>query len=346
MRIEAFITDLLYDHDCVIVPGFGGLVANYRPARLNRMTHVVKPPSKHVGFNRNLTHHDGLLVSHVSRIAGISYPDALREVEEWVADGLQRLYQGERLTWERIGLFFRDRGGNLQFVPEDQENFLLDSFGLTAVQLRPVDGIAGLQSTTEQLALARAQRPSSSWWKAAAAVAVPLIAAGTFLYIGTRGAAANIEKARFNPFSWTTRGASYSLVADRVTPLAWDTVETAGWMELIDKPGARVNLLSGEEDARGVEMEGIRRDAGMPDLTAISASDSRFLIVAGAFGQAENARNYIARLQQEGYEAFDAGKRGSLHIVAAGSATTETAAREGIRAIKAKGLSSVWLLKR
>ena len=35
MRLDLFLAELLYDHDCVIVPGFGGLVANYRPAKLN-----------------------------------------------------------------------------------------------------------------------------------------------------------------------------------------------------------------------------------------------------------------------------------------------------------------------
>jgi hypothetical protein len=169
MRLEAFLTDLLYDHDCVIIPGFGGLVANYRPARLNRVTHVIKPPSKHVGFNRNLTHNDGLLVAHISLVTGKSYAESLREVEETVAEYQHALIHGERVSWQRIGLFFRDRGGNMQFVPEDQENFLPEAFGLTPVQLRPLAKEIAETPAVPAPAVQRVRH--TGWWKAAAAVA-------------------------------------------------------------------------------------------------------------------------------------------------------------------------------
>ena len=39
MRIDEHISGLLYDHDCVIVPDFGGFVGNMRPARLDGTRH-------------------------------------------------------------------------------------------------------------------------------------------------------------------------------------------------------------------------------------------------------------------------------------------------------------------
>ena len=350
MRIEAFITDLLFDHDCVIIPGFGGLVANYRSARLNRMTHVIKPPSKHVGFNRNLTHNDGLLVSCISRMTGMSYADAMKAVEETVADCLHRLNQGERIMWDRIGLFFRDRSGGLQFVPEDQENFLPEAFGLTAVQLRPVIRQSAPVAAEEEAEVAVVTHPAASkaWWKAAAAVAVPLLAAGAFLYLSQGKKMEGLQMAEFNPFRQGIRNAVYETLPERETMLAWDTTQTTGWEALLDKPGVRINLLTGEEDARGVEVGNsnpapvVRKATTSKNATGLP----KYLVIAGAFEQSENASNYIAQLKAEGYEAFAAGKRGRLHLVAVAGADSEFAARDTMRQLKAQGRISAWLLRR
>jgi nucleoid DNA-binding protein len=350
MRIEAFITDLLYDHDCVIIPGFGGLVANYRSARLNRMTHVIKPPSKHVGFNRNLTHNDGLLVACVSRMTGMSYADAMKSVEETVADCLHRLNQGERIMWDRIGLFFRDRSGGLQFVPEDQENFLPEAFGLTAVQLRPVIRQSAPMPVAEESEVAVIAHPAASkgWWKAAAAVAVPLLAAGAFLYLSQGKNMGGLQMAEFNPFKQGIRNAVYETLPERETMLAWDTAQTAGWEALLDKPGVRINLLTGEEDARGVEVGSAKPAPVVRKATAPKKASGlpKYLVIAGAFEQSENASNFIAQLKADGYNAFAAGKRGRLHLVAIAGADSEFAARDTMRQLKAESRISAWLLRR
>ncbi len=66
MDITAFIRELLFGHDCVIVPGFGGFIGNYTPARIDKSTSTFYPPVKQISFNRNLNHNDGLLVGRIS----------------------------------------------------------------------------------------------------------------------------------------------------------------------------------------------------------------------------------------------------------------------------------------
>ena len=48
------VEKLLYKHDCVIIPGFGGFVCNMEHARIDQVTHVIIPPGKHIIFNPNL----------------------------------------------------------------------------------------------------------------------------------------------------------------------------------------------------------------------------------------------------------------------------------------------------
>ena len=74
--ITAFIRELLFGHDCVIVPGFGGFIGNYTPARIDKKTGTFYPPVKQISFNRNLNHNDGLLVGRISGSSGINYGDA------------------------------------------------------------------------------------------------------------------------------------------------------------------------------------------------------------------------------------------------------------------------------
>jgi len=347
MRLEAFITDLLYDHDCVIIPGFGGLVATYRPARLNRITHVIKPPSKHVGFNRNLTHNDGLLAAHVARITGKAYSEALAEMEETIAEFYHQLLHGQRVSWEKIGLFFTDRSGSLQFIPEEQENFLLESYGLTSVQLRPV----AQQTADSPAASERNLIPtdsSSVWWKAAAAVAIPLVAAGVWMLSQNLKPMEGLNLAEINPFKAKTNAAKYTPVVRRVVFSPWDTTDASNWESLVDRPGTRINLITGEEDARGIEITERPAPEKIKPVKKSRTSQSfpRFLIIGGAFEIEENADLFIEQLTSEGYKPFRAGKRGRLHLVAIAGSDSSSEARQFMKEIKSAKQTSAWMLSR
>ena len=56
-----YISELLFLHDCVIVPEFGGFIGNRKSAQLNKTTNSLTPPSKQILFNTNLKTNDGLL---------------------------------------------------------------------------------------------------------------------------------------------------------------------------------------------------------------------------------------------------------------------------------------------
>ena len=83
--ITAFIRELLFGHDCVIVPGFGGFIGNYTPAKIDKNTGTFYPPVKQISFNRNLNHNDGLLIGRISVSSGINYGDTRSLVEDFVA---------------------------------------------------------------------------------------------------------------------------------------------------------------------------------------------------------------------------------------------------------------------
>ena len=72
MHLADHIRPLLRDHDCVIIPDFGGLVADASSARAQPGRQALSPPTKLVAFNQALVRNDGLLVDALSQHLGLS----------------------------------------------------------------------------------------------------------------------------------------------------------------------------------------------------------------------------------------------------------------------------------
>ena len=68
VNVDKSISELLYQFDCVIIPDFGGFVANYAGAKIQPIQNTFTPPSKQISFNRNLTSNDGLLANFYSGV--------------------------------------------------------------------------------------------------------------------------------------------------------------------------------------------------------------------------------------------------------------------------------------
>jgi nucleoid DNA-binding protein len=138
--VTAFIKELLFGHDCVIVPGFGGFIGNYTPARIDKGTGTFYPPVKQISFNRNLNNNDGLLLGSISATAEINYGDARSIVEDFVAEVRKKLEKGEKVKFEHIGSFVNNHEGNVQFEPDRSANYHLDSYGLEPFKCLPLEG--------------------------------------------------------------------------------------------------------------------------------------------------------------------------------------------------------------
>src|SRR5437868_9794463 len=117
MKIDKHISELLYDHDCVIVPSFGGFLASYLHAQLNATQHTFYPPSKKIAFNIFLKNNDGLLANHIANKESLNYSEALNRIEEFRLECMRQLAAGKHLLIEDVGTFFFDKHKNLQFEP-------------------------------------------------------------------------------------------------------------------------------------------------------------------------------------------------------------------------------------
>lgn len=140
MKIVEIIFDLLQTHDCVIVPGLGGFLAQNKSASVHA-NGVITPPSRLLSFNARLNGNDGLLIHAVANHLQLSFAEAKKQVENFVQAAWSLLQQNEVVHFENVGILNFDSEGNLQFT-QFQSNDLFDNFfGLTALPAVPVEKV-------------------------------------------------------------------------------------------------------------------------------------------------------------------------------------------------------------
>ncbi|GAO29764.1 hypothetical protein JCM15548_11990 [Geofilum rubicundum JCM 15548] len=137
--IEKHIAHLLHYHDCVIVPGLGGFVANYKSAMIHPEQNLFVPPLKEIGFNRSLLHQDGLLANHVAIEQSVSYAEASDILAAFVNDVRSRIAAGETVPMGEVGSLRGDAIGNILYAPNENASFLPDALGLSTFRFEPLD---------------------------------------------------------------------------------------------------------------------------------------------------------------------------------------------------------------
>jgi nucleoid DNA-binding protein len=265
MDITAFIRELLFSHDCVIIPGFGGFVGNYSPARIDKNTATFYPPVKQISFNRNLNHNDGLLVGRISGTSGINYGDARNIVDEFVASIKKKLERGEKIIFDHIGTFINNREGNVQFEPDGTVNYHLDSYGLESFQFPPLEGYDVRKRITRHINKEPAGRISMKkiLWRAAIIVPVLVVLAAI-------------------PFS-------RSLFKSDVEATTLNPLVTAELDE---------NRKAVEEAAVPVQISPVISETVTPPVV----EELHYCLITGSFKVMQNAYNQADILRKEGYD--------------------------------------------
>lgn len=135
--IEQHISELLYDHDCVIVPSLGGFLASNQDAFIGSGNSIF-PPFRKIAFNVYLKKNDGLLANHLVEYENLSYQQAIQQIELFVNTCLSDMNDGKKVLLKNIGTLYFDREHNLQFEAAKNSNHLKESFGMDALQAMPI----------------------------------------------------------------------------------------------------------------------------------------------------------------------------------------------------------------
>jgi len=277
MDLVPVIRELLFSHDCVILPGFGGFIGNYAPAHCDKTTNTFHPPAKLISFNRNLSHNDGLVTGTVSAKTGLGYSDARNLVGEFVDEVKKKLEKGEKVVFEQIGSFTTNSEGNYVFEPDRELNFNLQAYGLASFTFAPLAGISQSgKIKSDEADVIKIRRLRKYLWRAA--VIIPL--AGALVAVP------------FTTDIFRTRTQNTSLYpVTAVTETAKPESETANENKI---PEAALNTVTSDVN---MNTDAVR----LPSADETPATES-YYVIAGSFRLRENADVLAGALKVEGFD--------------------------------------------
>ena len=306
--IEHYISNLLYLHDCVIIPGFGGFVGNKKSAFIHPVSGIIYPPSKELLFNKNLTQNDGLLATHIAKQENIDLSETSSLIEDFVQSIQTELNSRSAFKLQKVGTFTKGKEENISFLQDKNQNYNLASFGMQANhKSKKVERT--ISDEKEVIVKTIKQKDFGETLKRAAAVLVPLI--GLSLIGITQEENINdiySQMANLNPFT----NSKTEIVKEAPT-------------KKIEVPIVEI-----------IETEKV--EIVIPIIT----EQHTYYIIAGAFAEQKNANKMLQKLKRWNYDASIV-EGGNLMRVSYNSFSKKEEAIMALAEIR-KDNKSAWLL--
>ena len=312
MKLEKYIADLLYRYDCVIVPNFGGFVANTKSAQVKN--NVFTPPFKQITFNSLLVENDGLLANYIASVDKMPYKTAVNFIEFEVQEWIDKLLN-EDLELEWIGTLYTVND-TIHFEPNNKVNFLTSSFGLDAVVANQIERqkqeliaennsvkVVDITSDDKETAVTTTTEAKKSNFLKYAAIF--LLGTAVIGY-----SVKNFKQSQYNKAILAKNIEQQKRTTDKIQQATFviDTPLPAIHIEVTEKP-------------------------------------KNYFIIAGAFRNAENALKKVNELKAKGFDAQIVGKnKFDLTQVAFAGFTNVEEADLALQDIKKNELKDAWLL--
>ncbi|MGM0635805.1 MAG: SPOR domain-containing protein [Bacteroidota bacterium] len=328
MRLENYIKQLLYRHNCVILPGFGAFLAQRISAEIDEENGVLLPPKRIVSFNAQLKNEDGLLANYLAEVENLSYFEAQQKIALYIDDLLEALHAGESIELKDIGRLYISSDKQIQFNPSNH-NFLLDAFGLPNVHIEQIKQSAELEfdkvSTSESLenTTEETEEKADFVLDSANQTQEKTTSPKPYLKYAAVGIIA-IGLAGLGGFGWYNQQVEkHNLAAQQqAEEKIQHQLQEASFQPFSTSPTVEIKTNSKKD-----------------------YSTAKYHIVAGAFRVEGNAATKVKQLQKLGFNARAIGKnKYGLEQVVYQSYTDKEAALKALKNIKKTHNSSAWLL--
>ena len=320
-KINKHISFLLCEHNCVVIPDFGGFVANYESARIDSRSHFMYAPKKSIVFNKSLQNNDGLLVNEIASCEGLTFKQAKKELDKYVLDLKESLKLYKKVFIEEVGTLLYTSEGNILFVQSNSRNHLLDSFGLSTVQYPAIQRTSVQEQFEEKIKRIDKKHLTSNKkvWLKAAAVLLPLFMVSA-LGISNKKKI-QTTYANLSPFSSSNT----------------EIVET--------KKSYSLDKFDIESPTNDIEQAVISFYEAKDNMVTTPIDLDKHFIIAGAFSSEKNAQKMIAKLKDAnfGNSKIVNQSHSGLYRVCYDGFSNSSEALSALRKIK-KTNPSAWLL--
>lgn len=364
--IENYIVELLFEQECVIIPGFGGFVVNYQAAYYDTKKNIFFPPQRKVSFNARLKTNDGLLYNYLVHRENISFNEAREKVSRFVETINARLKKKEKVTILNIGTFtFKHQ---LVFLPDRQANFLSDVYGLNAVLISSIKKEAIVVPNRVIIPVADSTYNYRKWMVAASFLLSLLLIPHSFLnfqkyhsqsnlgfdfsmqdvnsplenlltdYPFLSGLSSQIDelsdkKSALNPFAEVKSSTEVvqEMNKETILPIAKDTAAIQ-----------EQEVLNSESQIEDMGTEKIIPET-ISDKVSEEIQPGSFCLIIGSFKEKRNAERFFKKKQKDFPNAIFFQFNGFYRITSDVFAEKSDASKEK-KILKSKGISS-WVMK-
>jgi hypothetical protein len=342
---DEIIVQLIIQHDCVIIPEFGGFVTKAIPSKIDYDKGIMSPPSKQLLFNIQLLNNDGLLTTEISSVNKISYTEASNEIVRKVSEYHAALKAGKKITIHKVGTFQRNQEGLLVFEQDRFFNFLMSSYGLGNVQFVPAEAIIEEDKVD--------QGKSQFWKYAAAACLLPIAFYSLWIPLKTNVLSSKMISIQdLNPLHKANKinyikiplksqkdnfATNYSSIEEQYKQV---DLSSDFWYYQYDEE--KSFTVRNEQAALPLNLEVPISDYPEKKIEIINLKPSTFNCIAGSFSNLNNANLLVSKLKSKGYDARIL-TGGNLHRVSIGGGFSE----ESVNLLKSKAIQeglNVWIL--
>jgi hypothetical protein len=366
LPIDRHLAALLYEQECVVVPGLGAFLVYRENAQIDHVQGLIHPPSKNVRYNGALKEDDAdLFVGRLVRAEGLSPEAASESLSEAVAEIHAALAQKSTVRFEKVGKLYQDLEGNIRFVSEGT-NFDRYSYGLPVLRFYP---ILRQQMNTPETPSTKpgpavsSSRSSFSRGALVAASVTFLLALSAIVWLSGGGSTDAVE----NPRNQEAALVSSPSSGDSGSSAPVQALEQTVAENAAAPPAEQVPLdvwLAAEEDDADDDNEDVaakkkKKKDGKPEKT-FSEDENRqmakkylddsepsgsWVIIVGSFSQASNAKRISDKLLKEKFTPFTDGHKG-LNRVGVRLNCSVTELEKHLATIRRKINKGAWVLER
>ena len=348
-RVTAYICELLYRYECVIIPDFGAFLTRRKPARVDDELHVFYPPSKMISFNKQLNNNDGLLANHIAVSENLTYEEGVAKVQRYVFYLKDRLSQESRIKLNGIGYFFISEENTIQFIAENTTNYLTESFGLSTIVALPIsrnvlNNKVEMEQKIQVLNAQNEQIQTES--QRTRLLPLPLIrsAAMITLCIGVAGV---LGYSYVNQnYIDSKHGVAISGVENEKTI---DRSIQKASLEILNPISTKAfvaekSLETDHKDDINDALLLVKTNVSKKILLEPTKTKKKYHIIAGAYRLLENAQRRIQTLKEKGFDAYLIGVNAyGLHQIAYEGFDTRSAAFKALKKIKKEESRQAWV---
>ena len=353
MNFDSYISELLFEHDCVIIPGLGGFITNWAHASVHPVQHTFFPPSKKVSFNAGLYKNDGLLANFIAQQEQISFEKTLELIEDYVKTCQFQLENKKTVTINLVGRLQKDYEGNIQFWPDEKINWLNESYGLTKFVSPPVKRERTYKKP-EQLFADRkptGQKKEQKRISKAVWLVLPALILALWGFYN-----ADLIRDIDTNYSGIGQFIKHSInerpgldVIPTETTIEYDQATSV--VDIIKEDDIPIDQTEAEEIA---EPEEIAANTAINDddeakipIVEVTKEAKIYFIVAGAFRSETNAHNLVANLRSKGFdsEIIDQTRSGLYRVIYKGF-VLKSEALQDLASIREQDNPNAWLLKK